>query len=184
MKAYDVKIKLNNFNPLTYRQILLPDNITFAELDDVLKTIWGFKGLHLSKFSTDDELIIMDDDFKSDYDIDYDSKQALINDIFKTYDKINYCYDFSEKWEFLVEIIDEIDYDKDYVTIKNFEGKWNLMEDCGGVYNYSRIIYYKKHPEVDMISTLNGMAIFLEEFDMEHVQDLLKHKNYVKFQFK
>ena len=49
-KGYDVKVRLNNFRPLTWRDLIIPENITFDELDDILKTLWGFNGHHLSAF--------------------------------------------------------------------------------------------------------------------------------------
>lgn len=49
-KGYDVKVRLNDFRPLTWRDLIIPDNITFTELDDIMKTLWGFNGHHLSCF--------------------------------------------------------------------------------------------------------------------------------------
>ena len=33
--GYDVKVRLNDFRPLTWRDLIIPDNITFMELDDI-----------------------------------------------------------------------------------------------------------------------------------------------------
>ena len=182
-KGYDVKVRLNNFRPLTWRDLIIPDNITFMELDDILKTLWGFDGYHLSCFllrKTDQ--IIIDDDLsrESMMDMDYDANTTVISEIFDKYDKITYWYDFGDDWQFDIEIKKKIDYDKDYVTVKRFKGKYDPIEDCSGVYGLSEIVYCAENPDDADFSDFSHLVEYLEEFDMEFTQFALERKVYVK----
>ena len=186
-KGYDVKVRLNNFRPLTWRDLIIPENITFDELDDILKTLWGFNGYHLSSFFIKAyNLDIMDKKISQDsmIDADYDTNTTLINDFFDNYNKITYWYDFGDNWQFDIEIKKKIDYDKNYVTIKRYKGKYNPIEDCKGPYGLSEIVYYAENPDEKDDSYFCELVEYLEEFDMEETQSLLKNKLYVTSMWK
>ena len=182
-KGYDVKVRMNEMRPIHWRDVIIPDNITFHELDDILKTLWGFNGYHLSMFMIRNERIhIMDSTvaescMENDY---FDSKTTLIRDFFDKYKKITYWYDFGDDWMFDIEIKKTVDYDKDYVTIKRFKGKYNPIEDCGGIYGLSETIYFAEHPEEEDDDYYSENVEYLCEFDMDYAQELLKSKNYVR----
>lgn len=182
-KGYDVKVRLNYLRPLTWRDIIIPDNITFMELDDILKTLWGFNGHHLSCFLIrKDNMKVMDKQLADEtmMGCDYDANTTIISEIFEKYDKITYWYDFGDDWQFDIEIKKKIDYDKDYVTIKRFKGKYDPVEDCQGVYGLSEIIYYAEHPEEEDSSLFCELVEYLYEFDMEFTQLLLQSKVYTQ----
>lgn len=179
--GYDVKVRLNNFRPLTWRDLIIPDNITFMELDDILKTLWGFNGHHLSCFLLPDRLNIIDEDLAKEtmMGIDYDANTTIVSEIFDNYKKITYWYDFGDDWQFDIEIKKKIDYDKDYVTIKRFKGKYDPIEDCKGVYGLSEIVYCAENPGMGD-DYFEDWVEYLEEFDMEFSQLALERKAYIK----
>lgn len=182
-KGYDVKVRLNDFRPLTWRDLIIPDSISFMELDDILKTLWGFYGHHLSCFLVPkDNLIITDEDLAREtmMGCDYEANSTSVSEVFDRYDKITYWYDFGDDWKFDIEIKKKIDYDRDYVTIKRFKGKYNPVEDCKGVYGLSEIVYYAENPDEADGSYFCDLVEYLEEFDMEYVQLELESKAYVR----
>ena len=186
-EGYDVKVRLNDLRPLTWRDLIIPENITFMELDDILKTLWGFNGHHLSCFLvTKSHLTIMDEKLAEEtmMGCDYDANTTLVSEIFDRYDKVTYWYDFGDDWRFDIEIKKKVDYTKDYVTIKRFKGKYNPVEDCKGIYGLSDIIYYAEHPDEADSSYLCELVDYLEEFDMEYTQFLLEYKAYVESMWK
>ena len=165
--GYDVKVRFKDFKPNTWKDLIVPENITFMELDDILKTLWNFNGRHMSAFIVPKERkMIMDGDLSRETMMngDFDANFTLINDFFEKYDKIMYWYDFTDDWRFDIEIKRKVEYDKKYVTIKRFKGKYDLIDDCGGPGGYEKIL---------------EVADDLKEFDMEFCQDLLKRKSYV-----
>lgn len=179
--GYDVKVRLNDFRPLTWRDLIIPENMTFMELDDVLKTLWGFNGHHLSCFLLPDRLKVMDDELAKEtmMDSDYDANTTAVGEIFKDYKKVTYWYDFGDDWRFDIEIKKKIDYDKDYVTIKRFKGKYNPIEDCRGIYGLSEVVFCAENPGKGD-EYFEDFVDYLEEFDMEFSQMALERKAYVK----
>ena len=175
-KGYDVKVRFKDFKPIMWRDLIIPENITFMELDDILKTLWDFNGSHMSAFITETRQLIMDGDLSREtmMDGDYDSNFTLINDFFESNKKIKYWYDFTDDWHFDIEIKKKVDYDKKYVTIKRFKGNYNLIDDCGGPGVYSEILECSENPQ-DCEMYYDD----LEEFDMEQCQELLLKKSYV-----
>ena len=180
-KGYDVKVRLNDLRPIHWRDLIIPENITFYELDNILKTLWGFNGYHMSMFFIKNaDIHIMDKtiaDSCMDFDF-HDSKTTKINDFFERYKKITYWYDFGDDWQFDIEIKKIVDYDKDYVTIKRFKGKYNPIEDCGGVYGLSGIIECAENSYDD--GYFSDLVEYLNEFDMDYAQNLLKNKIYIR----
>ena len=166
-RGYDVKVRLNDFRPLTWRDLIIPENITFMELDDILKTLWGFNGHHLSCFllrKTKQTIIDKGLASQTMMGMDYDANTTKVCEIFDKYNKVTYWYDFGDDWQFDIEIKKKIDYDKDYVTIKRFKGKYNPIEDIGGVYGLSD----------------SDLEEYRQEFNMEYSQLALERKVYVK----
>ena len=119
-------------------------------------------------------MLIMDGDLSREtmMDGDYDANFTLINDFFENNDKITYWYDFTADWMFDIEIKKKIDYDKKYVTIKRFKGKYDLLDNCGGPFAYEVILEDFESEDLSNLADLN-------EFDMEYCQQLLKRKLYV-----
>lgn len=182
-KGYDVKVRLNNLRPLTWRDLIIPENITFMELDDILKTLWNFNGHHLSCFLIrNDNLTVIDKQLSEQtmMECDFDADTTTIDEFFDKYDKITYWYDFGDDWQFDIEIKKKIDYDKNYVTIKRFKGKYDPIEDCQGIFGLSEIIHLAENPGCEDIYGFGELVDYLQEFDMEYSQRLLKNKGYVK----
>lgn len=53
MKAFDVKIILKDSYPETSREVLIPQKITFRELDKVICSLFGLKDRGSSDFTLD-----------------------------------------------------------------------------------------------------------------------------------
>ncbi|MBR4454632.1 MAG: hypothetical protein IKS32_00210, partial [Solobacterium sp.] len=50
MKAYRFKITLKGSKPPVWRRIDVPASMRFSMLSDVIQTLFGFDGYHLSSF--------------------------------------------------------------------------------------------------------------------------------------
>ena len=129
MKAYDVKVRLDDFRPLYWRDIIIPSGITFKDLNNILKILWGFNGYHLYEFT-----------FKDDFDAINESNDTLIDEFFENNGKIFWEYDFGDGWSFTIEVKKVIESDKDYPVIKRFKGEYELKDDIGGVWGLHKLI--------------------------------------------
>ena len=176
MKGYDVKVRLDDFRPLTWRDLIIPENITFHQLHLIMQKLWNFYDMHLYEFTTTDyrtkfidfDRMSMDTEYIPDYG-EQNSKTVYINDIFDSNKKIKYCYDFGDSWSFTIEIKKKIDYDNTYPNIKRFKGEYNPVEDCGGTWGLSDLIELAEKDEEDE----RGFVDELEKFDQEKIREEL-----------
>lgn len=163
MKGYDVKVRLDDFRPLTWRDIIIPAGMNFKELDTCLKILWDFGGYHLSRFTFKDWGDVVTNEFE---DIDFNpgelnSKETIIDRYFENNSKIYWEYDYGDGWTFTIEVKKAVDYDKDYITVKRYKGEYNPQDDIGGVWGLERLI-------IQDSSRLN-------KFDLADVQHSLKN---------
>lgn len=161
-KGYDVKVRLDDFRPLTWRDLIIPEGITFKELDNIMKILWDFGGYHLSRFTFKDSPDVVTNEF---LDIDFNpgelnSKDVIIDSYFDTNKKIYWEYDYGDGWSFTIEVKKAVEYDKDYPTIKRFRGEYNPQDDIGGVWGLERLM--EEDPDA------------LARFNMDDVQFELK----------
>lgn len=172
MEGFDIKIRLDKCRPLTWRDLIVPENITFEEMHLIIQEIFGFYNEHLYEFNIN-HLNIHDSKFE---DIDglfvLDSMTTRIKEYFSEYKKIHYQYDFGDGWTFTIEVKKKVFYDEVYPTIKRFKGKYNPIEDIGGVYVLMDLISYE-NGECDELPEYMD-EIELDEFNQDFSQDNLK----------
>ncbi|MBQ6628282.1 MAG: plasmid pRiA4b ORF-3 family protein [Methanobrevibacter sp.] len=142
LKGYDVKVRLDDFRPLTWRDLIIPAGITFKELDNIMKILWDFSGYHLSRFTFKDSWDVITNEFE---DIGFNlgelnSKEIIIDDYFENNKKLYWEYDYGDGWSFTIEVKKTVEYDKDYPLIKRYKGDYNPQDDIGGVWGLERLI--------------------------------------------
>jgi len=85
MKAYRLKIELSGSNPLIWRRLMLPANVTFFRLFDTIQNAMGWKGdslnaHHLYEFILPDEKIrVTNDEDASDFQKMIQARKKAIN---------------------------------------------------------------------------------------------------------
>ncbi|MDO5826395.1 MAG: hypothetical protein Q4Q22_08435, partial [Methanosphaera sp.] len=181
MTGYDIKIRLDDCRPLTWRDLIIPAGITFEEMHKIIQIVYNFYDIHLYAFRIKDlNVQINRDEFEDfqrndmgEFDGVYASK-TLINEFFEKCKKISYLYDFGDSWNFTIEIKKTVDYEKRYPTIKRYKGEYNPIEDIGGVYALMNLISYKKESINDLPDYIEENLEYLEEFDIDETQELLE----------
>ena len=172
MAGYNIKLRLKNFRPITWRDLIIPTGLTFHDVHLIIQIVFGFADSHLYHFVFKDSPVTLIDFERQEkfFDDDYNSHDILIDDFFNKYKKIEYEYDFGDGWEILVEIkgIKE-DFDKNYPELIRYKGKYDCMEDIGGFWGLSQLIYFKEHPDdpnfsEPFISLMEDFSIF--DFDL------------------
>ena len=176
MKAYDIKIRLNDFRPLTWRDLIIPSGITFKQLHDIIQIVMDFADCHLYSFDFKDKGIYIVDYNRNAFieDEEIDSNITLIDEYFESENKSYYSYDFGDGWEFTIEIKKSVESDKQYPILKRYKGDYNPVEDCGGVYGLSELIYYKENPNEDLPHYIGEELDYLTKINVEYVQSSLK----------
>lgn len=88
--AFQLRIVLEGVRPLIWRRVLVPPDLTFAELHLVIQHSMGWRNLHLFQFGGLDA---------------EPSASALISSAFQiTGDALSYVYDLGDYWEHKVEL--------------------------------------------------------------------------------
>ncbi|EIJ80461.1 plasmid pRiA4b ORF-3 family protein [Bacillus methanolicus PB1] len=197
LTLYQLKISLKGIRPPIWRRILVPSNITFHQLHDIIQTTMGWGNYHLYSFEINDFLIEIPDE-EQDFGFFFPTfretadsrRERLRNWLDEENQKITYTYDFGDNWEhtITVEKIEQAEENlKHPICLK---GKRACPpEDVGGVYSYLSIIDALKKNSKESTNTeideyeeelLEWYGDFdPEAFDLEEINKALKKIKFV-----
>lgn len=133
MSGYQLKITIKGSTPPIWRRIIVPDRITFSDLDKVIENIFGWMGSHLYEFQFKQENI-----WFTQYPKSADEMHAAdecIDKWVEKYPKFQYTYDFGDCWEHLILVEKKVDYEQRYPVVLKYAGP-NMIEDCGGIWEF------------------------------------------------
>ena len=140
-KGYEIKVRLADFRPITWRDLIVPENITFKQLDTILKTTLDFKSIQSSAFEIyQEKTLILDKSLNTVLDAEYDINSTRLAKIFDRYKKIFYLYGMDNDWKFEIAIKGKVDYVKDYPTLQRFRGEYNPLEECRGAEQFAKVV--------------------------------------------
>jgi Plasmid pRiA4b ORF-3-like protein len=176
-----LKITLKDSKPSIWRRVLVPADINFFELHNIIQTAMGWDNAHLWEFEADGmNLGPVDEDGMFGFEpgeMDDASKEIVGKLIGREKAKCRYTYDMGDDWrhEVLVEKIMPAEKGRKYPVC--IDGKNSCPpEDCGGIWGYYELletIKNPKHPEHgEMLDWLGG-DFDPEEFDLEEVNRML-----------
>ena len=130
--GYQLKITIQGIKPPIWRRVIVPEHITFCDLDDIIEKLFGWTHSHLYEFHIMNWGMritgapIMEDEYNADECIDSWMEEGS---------RIMYTYDFGDNWEHLIQIEKFVEYEYRYPTVLKSKGT-NLIEDCGGVWGF------------------------------------------------
>ncbi|WP_455616108.1 plasmid pRiA4b ORF-3 family protein [Eisenbergiella sp.] len=131
MPGFQVKIVLEGAAPPLWRRVLLPDQLSFADLHYILQIVFGWEEEHLHEFSFQHSRIIVSDMEYMDADVD---EKEISADEYLRDGWIRYTYDLGDDWKHKITLEKEVtDYDKRYPTVIKHKRN-NMEEDSGGVW--------------------------------------------------
>ena len=134
--GYQFKITIRGSKPPIWRRIIVPEHISFCDLDDIIEKVFGWTHSHLYEFYIKDWNMritgapIMEDE---------DNAEECIDSWMKVDSEIVYTYDFGDNWEHLIKIEKLVEYDNRYPIVLKSKGP-NMIEDCGGIWGFYNCI--------------------------------------------
>lgn len=158
-RAFELLVTLDLEIYQATRRLIVPANITFIWLHDILQSVYYWENRHLYDFTMyDDEsgercVCLVPDEESLSYDVAavLIDKQKLSN-YFPKYKSMIYTYDMGDDWQHKVELIRIIEeYNEESPYLLEAVGK-TPPEDIGGVGGYIdfyKIILNPKHPEYE-----------------------------------
>ena len=127
MKAYQLKIQIQNSHPPIWRRVIVPAGLSFSQLGILLNEAIGWCGYHLSSFEFYYQKIRIEDEV-DEYDMwgwdEYEMLEAgetLIDDFLDDEQWFTYIYDFGDYWKHRVTIEKILtDYEYNYAQIVKY----------------------------------------------------------------
>ena len=174
MNGYEMLLVLY-CNTETWREIKIPGNINLEQLQQVIQKLFGFNNCHLWQFKIpaqiDDEHVDLGDIVKY---ISSDESEIPLKNIFDKHDVLVYEYDFGDSWEIIISKTSEIDYENKTALITDYKGKYNPMDDIGGIMVFDEIM--------ESIDDEEELEYVLDEYNLsrEDLSEMDFEKKYKK----
>ncbi|MGH3155824.1 MAG: plasmid pRiA4b ORF-3 family protein, partial [Streptosporangiaceae bacterium] len=136
--VYQLKISLRNVGePPVWRRVLVPADLTLAELHDVIQLAIGWDCSHMHVFSTR-----LGEYGTPDRELNFaDERGAQLTEVLpKKRSKLLYTYDFGDDWEHDVVVEDKRPVTPGDTLPLCIEGEGACPpEDCGGPWGYDHL---------------------------------------------
>ena len=161
---YQFKITLKGSRPPIWRRILVPSDITFYRLHQIIQTVFNWQDCHLFEFSFRDMdvSIPQDDDFPALNS--RPSKNAMhlkLNRLFPAEQRCVYTYDFGDNWQHSVVLEKVLEAEPGaFYPVCTAGKKHAPPEDIGGIGGYYDFLEALRDPQNpqhgDMLEWIGG----------------------------
>jgi len=162
-----IKITLENIAPPIWRRVVVPGDITFKKLHDVIQKAFGWENYHMHEFRvgktrvgtrSGENFFGMDNDLVSE-------SRATLADLLEGKKKFRYWYDFGDDWRHAIAIEKSLPPDDTQTPALLLAGERACPpEDCGGPWGYADLLAILRdpsHPDHE------GMKEWAGDFDPE-----------------
>ena len=142
-KTFKLKLQLAGVTkPPVWREVLVPANYNFFQLNEIIQAVFNWDGSHLWQFEEkayESDFIVSlpnDDDFDMSPSMFYNAKTTSISSLLKNKgDKLEYLYDFGDDWVVKISLKEILDNKIPNAEVTNYKGD-NMVDDIGGVWGY------------------------------------------------
>lgn len=106
--ALQLRVDLKGFKPPIWRRVLIPDNLTFAQLHLVIQSLFEWENYHLYSFDVDG--IVIEPEEQNDEMSDFYFEEILnaettyVKDFLQEGSAVDYTYDFGDDWEHKIKL--------------------------------------------------------------------------------
>jgi len=197
-QIYQLKIILQDIEPPIWRTIQVPSTCTFWDLHSYIQDAFGWTNSHLHQFIyadayTDDEVdkpIIIGIPMEPEYIDDEIALPGWEHKLKRFIEgescKIDYVYDFGDKWQHTIELENILTAEQGIKYPRCVAGERNSPpEDCGGPHGYEGLLetlFDPNDPEhvsiVKWVDSVKGCTFDPEEFDPAEVLFLSPKKRF------
>lgn len=129
--SYQFKITIKNSHPPIWRRVLVPDGITFRELDDIIEKLFGWTHDHMFEFSFPERCYFTGTPIPSEED----TVDKVIDRFIYENDTFSYTYDFGDNWEHTIKVEKILERKERFPVVLKSKGP-NMIEDCGGMWGF------------------------------------------------
>ncbi|MGB6352693.1 MAG: plasmid pRiA4b ORF-3 family protein [Steroidobacteraceae bacterium] len=178
LKIYDLRVELEEIEPLIWRRILVPGQITLPQLHDLLQLVMGWTNSHLHSFEVGERTFGMDGTDLEELNMLNEKKFTLDAVLGDSIREFLYEYDFGDSWRHRVTITPIAKPRTDWSYPLCVAGaRAAPPEDVGGVGGYEEFlsaIEDPKHEEHDRMLEWVGGAFDPAGFDLNEINRTLR----------
>lgn len=156
-RAFELLVTLDLEVYKATRRVIVPANIEFAQLHDLLQELYKWDNCHLHDFRAegsnnglpDIRLVMSEEDRSYDEDAILETGHRL-SEFFPEYRELTYTYDMGDNWEHKIELVREIDNHRDESPYLLEASGQAPPEDVGGVpgfIDFRAVMLDPKHPD-------------------------------------
>jgi hypothetical protein len=180
-EVYQIKVTLIGTRPPIWRRLLVPSNMTLAQLHDVLQAAMGWENSHLHEFRIGRQRFgIPDpmDTFMGGPGCISERKARLSEVLNKPGAKAEYTYDFGDSWEHRLAVEKILPPEPGLASPVCTDGKLHgPPEDCGGIggfYDFLEAIGDPAHEQHEELLEWIGGSFDPESFSTAVVNQQLQ----------
>lgn len=156
-KVYQVKVTIMYIEPVIWRRLIIPSNITFHKFHKIIQAAFGWQSYHLFNFDFKDFVVHIPDPTWAPAELygvpEKNAKRLKIDEFMKEGAGFIYTYDFGDNWEHKIIVEKTMDAKKGLHYPMCLVGERHRPpEDVGGTGGYEMFleaINDPKHPEYD-----------------------------------
>lgn len=105
MAGYILKISLEDAHPPVWRRVLVPEKITFADLDGVIQVLFDWDGGHAHAFSLPSlKISIGPNQADGEVLFDWEGEETLLEEALELQKSFRYTYDFGDKGRLKIQL--------------------------------------------------------------------------------
>jgi hypothetical protein len=145
---YQLRIELNEIQPLIWRRLLVPESVTLPKLSVILQQVMGWQGGHLHEYIVGRlHYGIPDNDWPSAEPFTDECRVRLNTLVESGARRFTFLYDFGDSWEHTVKIEDLIMPSTEGTRVRCIGGENACPpEDVGGPHSYFGFLAAIKDP--------------------------------------
>ena len=138
--VYQLKITLKGIRPPIWRRVLVPDNVTLADLHRIVQVVMGWKDTHMHGFMIG--VVEYGEPATEGFRAVRDERRFTLAEVVpKAKTKFVYTYDFGDEWVHDIEVEEILPVTPDQPLPQCITGKRaGAPEDIGGPWGYGALI--------------------------------------------
>ena len=151
-QVFQIKVSLGGSEPLIWRRLLVPGDISLARLHLILQAVMGWENYHLHRFEINGEIYGDPEDDEYGLSGTKDEHEYRLEQLLgKPGTVFEYKYDFGDGWVHLLEVEEIVPFAERSQIPRCIDGQYSgPPEDVGGVGGYQgyvKAIKDRRHPE-------------------------------------
>jgi len=144
MDGFEITCILEEVTPLTERTLIIPSNINFKKLHEIISIVFNLNRNNKYKFIFQEINLEITDTGRLSRDV-IDSRYEKIDKYFQAFNEITYINDF---WEVTIQSMQN-EYDNQYPEIISIKGMYNPVPEITSTNEFSEFIEMKKNKDIE-----------------------------------